>query len=235
MSQRRGVREWFHTFRSRYERAFASCEATFFHRDIAPITYRPFGVLVPNRDHSRRITVPIRIDRTYTTKARPRTAYRVISYEEHGLEKALILAETLGFRPSDEALENRELKTLMIRNVQEHHLVHNNLIQLMIGCGLIYRETGIERAIYHLYRIILASVESLRQEQPTPMTYKPTLDEAVLSTAKRKHGRLIPHLDKEDKWAFRCTKCGGYTWIEAPPWPDHIRCRVCEYRDQPIV
>ena len=227
MSQWRGVRGWFTAFCAKMESIIDVCEASFLRQQDAPIHLRPYGVLIPNPNHASKITVHISTEARYP---RPRTLYRLKTASESGLESAIILAEATGLiHESARSVLARVNKEVMKIAMREIFFVLQRLFNLMVACGLRFKETGYEELIkrYLLYLILgFEAFNRLKPNQLKTIKSQTTLKEALETAEKRQLG-FIYSFQGDDKWILRCSLCGSHTHVDAPPWPEKRDCRVC--------
>jgi hypothetical protein len=167
--------------------------------------------------------VPVSTESRYT---RPRTMYRMKTASEAGLENTIILAQTsdLLYEPILASLPKKELiETVMDKIV---FFVLQRLNGLMIACGFVITENGLEfkKAVESMSGAAHALLRSAEPAQLKTVRYAKPFEEAIEDRKKKEFG-LIYKYQEDDKWILSCTICGSYTCVETNS--DSLCCPVC--------
>jgi hypothetical protein len=227
--KQRGIRLWFNKYCAENE-AIDRCDANFIKHKDAPIHLKPYGVLIPNVNHSQRVTVLVSEDSRHT---RPRTMYRIRTALETGLENAIILAQTSGelYESILSSFPEKELIETFLDKIT--FFVFQRLTSLMNSCGFVLRERGLElkKAIKSMSDEAQAFFQSSEPAQLKTVRYAKSLEEALEARRKRQLG-IIYKYPEEDKWILSCPSCGSYTYLDTSE-ENVYKCKVCDttYRE----
>jgi len=113
--------------------------------------------------------------------------------------------------------------------------VVERLIRLMIACNLKFKDAGSEELemtkLYLFYQFLGFELMSylfnrLEPNQLKAAKFGNPLKDALEAKEEKQLG-FIYKRQGEDKWILRCTLCGSHTYVDDPPWPEKLRCRVC--------